>query len=114
MVHRFFKGNTALSVLINDLETMGQGDIQLAEVRVHLSAAGGAVGVVTLTIKVDSGEGSEYTATLSSTDMTALADLRYAPDRWPFLRVKDHILIEYANGSSRTWGLEVIYKAAEA
>ena len=71
-------------------------------------------GAGNFTVKVDSGEGSEYTATLSTTDMTAVADARYAPDRWVFLRVKDHILLEWANAGAKTWGLEVIYKSAEA
>lgn len=114
MNHRFYKGNGPLSVLIDDLAKDGQGDIQLAEVRLHLSAAGGAVGTVTFTISVDSGEGVEYNAVLSSTDMTALTDKVYAPDRWPFLRVKDHLQFTYANGSNRVWGLEVIYRSAEA
>ncbi len=113
MLHRFYKGNGPISVRIDDLENDGQGDIQFAEARLHLSAAGGAVGVVTYAITVDSAEGVEYNAILNgSVDMTALTDSRYAPDRWPFVRVKDHLLFEYANGSNRIWGLEVIYQSA--
>jgi len=115
MLHRFFKGNGPVSVRIDDLEADGQGDIRFAEARLHLSAAGGAVGVVAYTIKVESAEGVEYSAILNgSPDMTLLTDSRYAPDQWPFMRVKDHLLFEYANGSNRTWGLEVIYKSARA
>lgn len=106
MNHRFWKGNGPMSVLIDDLEEHGSGDIRLAEVRLHLSAAGGAGN---FTITMDSLEGVEYDAILSSTDMTALQDKDYAPDNPPRIRATDALKLEWANAGAKTWGLEVIY-----
>ena len=77
-------------------------------VRVHLSAAGGAGN---LTIGIDSILGAEYDCVFSTTDMTSVTDLVYVPTR-PLLLVNgDALTVAWANGSSRTYGIEVIYSA---
>lgn len=81
----------------------------LREIRVHLSAAGGAVGDVNLTATINSGINAVYDTLVKTQDMTLVTDLEWQPD-FPMIFDKDDVLdIAWANGSSRTYGLEVIY-----
>lgn len=105
--HRFWKGNTALNVTIDDFRDAGPDDIVLSEVRLHLSAASG---VQNFTVTVNSDEGSEYDAVLSSTAMNSLTD-KYLTDK-NIIRAVDHVTFALANAAGLTWGLEVIYRPA--
>ena len=82
-------------------------DWVLEEVRVHLSAAGGAAN---LTITIDAGAGAAYDYTLATQDMTSVTNYTYQPTRPINLSSGDKILIAWANGSTRTYGIEVKYR----
>jgi hypothetical protein len=106
-MHRFWKGNTAMNILVNDLSVDGPDDICLIEVRLHLSAASG---VESFTISIGSNEGVEYNAVISSTAMNGLTDTHV--DDWTMIRAKDHVVFAYPNASAVIWGLEMIYGRA--
>jgi hypothetical protein len=77
---------------------------QLEEIRVHLSAAGGA-GDLTATIDNDAGE--EYDTVILTEDMTSTADVLYAPERPLHFAAGDKLIIAYSNANNRTYGVEV-------
>jgi len=81
---------------------------QLEEIRVHLSAAGGAGN---LTVTLDANAGSAYDAVILTQDMTAMTDLVYAPERPLVFESGDKLVIAWANASNRTYGVEVKHKA---
>ena len=81
---------------------------QIEEVRVHLSAAGGAGD---LTITLDSGEAADHDVVLLTQDMTLVVDLAWQPTRPLSFRADDEVDIEYANANTRDYGVEVIYSA---
>lgn len=78
----------------------------LREVRIHLSAAGGAGN---LTITVDSGTNAVYDTILLTQDMTAIADLAWQPDFPMIFDANDEIDIAWANAGKKTYGIEVVY-----
>ena len=78
----------------------------LREIRVHLSDAGGAGN---LTATMDSGTALAYDSVVLTQDMTSVTDLEWQPDFPMIFDADDEIDIAWANGSSRTYGLEVIY-----
>lgn len=78
---------------------------RLKAVRVHLSAAGGADN---LTVQVDAGAGAVYDTVLLTQDMTSIVDLAWEEDH--LLAAGDRITVAWANGSARTYGLEVVYE----
>lgn len=77
---------------------------QLLEVRVHLSAAGGAGN---FTINHDSGNGSAYDVNIATQDMTAVTDYIFQPDIPMHFDSGDEIDIAWANAGGKTYGLEV-------
>jgi hypothetical protein len=77
---------------------------QLHEVRLHLSAAGGAGN---LTVTLDANAGAAYDTVLLTQDMTLVTDLLWQPTLPIPYDKGDKIAIAWANGSSRTYGLEV-------
>lgn len=79
---------------------------QLKEVRVHLSAAGGAGD---LTITMDAGAGAAYDCVLLTQDMTAKTDYFYHPDYPLVFDATDKVVIAWANTGGKTYGIEVIY-----
>jgi len=89
---------------------------QIECIRIHLSAAGGAVGNVNLIATIDAGAGATYDTVILTQDMTAITDLVWQPTR-PIrctfvaatVAASDHIDIVYANGSNRDYGLTVNY-----
>ena len=83
---------------------------QLESVRLHLSAVGGAVGAVAFTVTINSLIAPAYDTLLFSQDMTTVQDIFWQPERAITIAVGDTIDIEYANGSGRTYGLEIIHK----
>lgn len=80
---------------------------QIEEIRVHLSAAGGAV--ENLTITLDSGVGAAYDTVLLTQAMNAVTDLVWQPPRPYIFSRGDEIDIAYANTNTRTYGIEVIF-----
>lgn len=79
---------------------------QLVEVRVHLSAAGGAGN---LTATVDANAGAAYDAVLITQDMTAVINLVWQPDYPLLFDSGDEIDFAWDNANTRTYGLEVKY-----
>ncbi len=80
---------------------------QLEEVRVHLSAAGGAAEDLTATM--DAGAGAAYDTVILSQDMAAVADLVYRPERPHIFSATDELDFAYANTNTRTYGIEVYW-----
>lgn len=79
---------------------------QVEEVRLHLSAAGGANDFA---ITLDAGAGAAYNAVLLTEDMTTVTDLIWRPDRPVVLKATDELEFTWTNGSGRTFGLEVVW-----
>lgn len=79
----------------------------LVEVRLHLSAAGAAND---LTVTLDALAGAGYDVVLLTQDMTTVTDLVWRPDQPAQFVNGDKIVIAWTNGSSRTYGLEVIWR----
>lgn len=105
--HLFFHGNEDVTVLLDTFTDDDPRDIELEEVRVHLSAAGGAN---SLTIAIDNPEHPECNTVLKSQDMTAITDLMYQPTKPHVLRATDNLKFAWTNASHREWGMEVIYR----
>jgi len=80
---------------------------QLEEIRVHLSAAGAAND---LTATIDHGTAAAYDIVILTQDMTTVVDLVWSPDRPMEFAEDDELDIAWTNGSSRTYGLEIIFK----
>jgi len=77
-------------------------------VRVHLSAAGGAV--EDLTITVDGGvTAAVYDTLLFTQAMAAVTDIVWTPDAPIHLEGRDVLDIAYANSNTRTYGVEIIF-----
>lgn len=104
----FYSGTGAIAItafpFTAGTSSVGQ-DAASFEIRLHLSAAGGAGD---LTVKIDSTANSKYDALLETYDMTAVTDYVRSFDNW--VSSGDAIVITWANASSRTWGLELIWK----
>ena len=80
---------------------------RLLEVRLHLSAAGGADN---FTITLDSAGGAVYDTVLHSEDMTLVTDAHYKPNPPVWLTNSgDELEFAWTNASTRTYGLEIIY-----
>jgi len=77
---------------------------QLLEVRLHVSAAGGAGD---FTAKVDAGAGSAYDITLIKQDMTSVTDFVWQPTLPMTFDKGDEIDFAWANAGGKTYGLEV-------
>ena len=80
---------------------------QLEEIRLHLSAAGAANN---LTATIDSITGATYNIVLLTQDMTAVVDLVWKPSSPMEFKLGDELDIAWTNGSSRDYGLEIIFK----
>lgn len=81
------------------------------EVRIHLSAASSTSENFVVTL--DSGRGSEYDVKLYSQDMDTVQDLIYQPVDPHEFEAEDSLVFTWTNTNSRTWGMEIVYKAAE-
>ena len=80
---------------------------RLEEVRIHLSAAGGAGN---LTVTLDSGTAAAYDAVLLTQDMTSVTDFVWKPTRpLEFTSASDEIDVAWANSNTRTYGLEIFH-----
>jgi hypothetical protein len=83
----------------------------LIELRVHLSAAGGAGN---LTVTLDANAGAAYDTLLYTKDMTAVTDLILPDSNLLLPRYfdkGDKIVVAWANGNARTYGIEVKYSS---
>ena len=80
---------------------------RLAEVRVHLSAAGGAGN---FTATVDATNGAAYDLNIITQDMTAVTNLIWQPDTPMIFEAGDEIDFAWANANGRTYGLEIVYE----
>ena len=85
--------------------------IEVLQVELHMSAAGGA-GNITLTC--DSGLGTEYDTILTAVDLTSLADWLYLSTRPIIIDKGDALAIAFANASTRTWGLKAYYRVLDS
>lgn len=83
---------------------------QIMEIRLTLSAAGGANEAYS--IKLDHKEGAAWDVTLDSeANMTAVvSDIWKAWLERRYFNADDIIFFEYANTNSRTWGIEIVYR----
>lgn len=75
-------------------------------IKIHLSDVGSAGD---LTITQDAGAGAAYDNNLLTQTMTTVRDILYNPARAIPYAADDEIDIAWANGSSRTYGIEVWY-----
>jgi hypothetical protein len=92
-------GAAAISTTITPTASSALDSIML-----HLSAAGGAAN---LTVTIDAIAGAAYDTVLLTQDMTLVTDLLWQPDRPIELDSGDKIVIAWANGAGRTYGLTV-------
>lgn len=83
------------------------GPCEVLEVRIHLSAAGGAAD---FDIEIQSAVGSIYNTIWQSIDMTTVEDI-WITDARLFLGSGDVLGFDWANASSRTVGIEVVWRA---
>jgi hypothetical protein len=82
---------------------------QLEEIRLHLSAAGGAA--ENLTATMDAGAGAVYDTVILTQAMAAVVDLIYKPARPHIFSATDALVIAYANTNTRDYGIEVYWSA---
>ena len=80
---------------------------QIEEIRLHLSAAGGAV--EDLTVVLDSGVAAAYDVVLLTQAMETVSDVVWQPTRPLIFSADDEIDIAYTNTNTRTWGLEIYW-----
>jgi len=80
---------------------------QVEEIRIHLSAVGGAA--ENLVVASDSGVLAAYDTTFLTQDMAAVQDIVWQPTRPLLFSANDEIDITYANTNTRTYGLEIYW-----
>jgi len=80
----------------------------IESVRLHLSAAGGAV--EDFVIANNANAGAAYDTVFATYAMAALADVHYLPVRPIILADGDVLTITYNNANGRTYGLEIVYR----
>lgn len=85
------------------------GAWELVGFKVHLSAAGGAAN---LTATTDAAAGAAYDTKLYSQDMTSVTDLVQVFDPPIPMQSGDEVDFAWTNGSTRTYGLTIIYQRA--
>lgn len=98
-------GAAAISTTLAPVESF-----RLKEVRLHLSAAGGAVGDAYFKATVDAINGVAYDLNFIKTDMTLLTDYVWQPDHEMQFESGDEIDFVWANGGTKTYGLTVVYE----
>lgn len=99
---------TGAAALVGFVVTLGVR-WELICVKLHLSAAGGAVEDFTATLNAVGG--AAYDSVLIAEDTNALTDLVWMPDGEPVpFNADDELVFAYANSNTRTYGLEVFYR----
>ena len=91
------------AVAINETIDPGKAG-QLHELKIHLSAAGGAGD---LTVTLDAAAGTAYDTVLMTQDMTLITDLVWQPDMPVYFDARDKLVVAWDNANLRTFGLEV-------
>jgi hypothetical protein len=99
----------AAAIAYSTANEISQAGVHLKEIRIGLSAAGGAGN---LTVTINSALGAVYDTVVDTTDMTTVTDYYYKPpeDSKLLLFPGDTIDVAWANGSTRTYGLEAVYE----
>lgn len=85
-------------------------EFQFEEVRIHLSAASSTSENFIITLL--SVKGSVYNVVLYTRDMDTLQDLVYQPTKEHKFEDGDRLSFTWTNTNLRTYGMEIIYKAA--
>ena len=80
---------------------------QFEEIRIHLSAAGGADD---LTMTINHGTAAAYDVVILTQDMTSVVDFVWAPDEPMKFAAGDELDIAWANAGGRTYGLEIVWQ----
>lgn len=79
------------------------------EIRLHLGVA--CATAENLVITLVSGKGSLYNVNLYTKAMNTVKDLIYQPEKPHLFDPADSLTFVWANANSRTWGMEIVYKA---
>ena len=79
---------------------------QLEEMRIHLSAVGGAGN---LTATMDAEGGVAYDNVLHTVDMSAQTDVTWQPTRPRLFAKGDELDFAWPNAGGKTYGMEIIY-----
>ena len=104
MLHDYETNNAAIAYSFAPDENR-----RVKQVRLHMSATGGAA--ENLTITHNSALGSAYDLLLETQAMAAVQDYVWNPTNGShYLSKGDSLDIAYNNGNSRTYGLEVLYE----
>jgi hypothetical protein len=98
-------GNAAINETINPITAIR--GFELVEIRLHLSAAGGAGN---LTITLDANAGAAYDAVLLTQDMTLITDLVWQPENPIPFDNGDKLIVAWDNANGRTYGLETKFE----
>ncbi len=99
----YYTGNAAIAVAFNPAESF-----RLVEVRVHLSAAGGAGN---FTVDVDANAGAAYDLNVITQDFTAVTNFIFQPDIPMSFENGDKLNIAWANANSRVYGMTLVWEA---
>ncbi len=96
------------------IEWQGSGGIAgrgwtLLGIRLHLDAVSGAV--EDLVVMIDGGVvPAVYDTVLLTQAMAAVQDIVWTPDAPVHLEYRDVIDVDWNNGNTRVWGIEIIYE----
>jgi len=82
----------------------------LEEIRLHLDAASATPENFVITLQ--SARGTLHNVKLYSVDMDTVQDLIYQPDKPHNFTAEDSLLFTWTNTNAKTWGLEIVFKAA--
>jgi len=102
-MRRFSRATGAAAIAFTLAPNIG---FSLKEIRIHLSAAGGAGD---LTATINSAAGPAYDVVLINQDMTAVTDIILQPAQPHEFEAGDELLIAWANANTRTYGIEVVW-----
>lgn len=80
------------------------------EVRLHLNAVSATE--ENFVIQLVSSKGVVYNIKLYSKDMNTVQDVVYQPENPHEFLPKDSLVFTWTNTNSKTWGMEIIYRAS--
>lgn len=86
-------------------------DFVFEEVRLHLNAASATA--ENFVIQLVSSRGSLYNINLYTKNMNTVQDLAYQPVKPHEFGAEDSLTFTWTNTNLKTWGMEIVYKAAE-
>lgn len=99
----YYTGNAAIAITLNPAESF-----RLVEVRVHLSAVGGAGN---FTCDVDANAGAVYDLNVVTQDFTAVQNFIFQPDTPMSFENGDKLVLAWANANNRVYGLTLVWEA---